>query len=223
MLEALLLLRKCSVLALITIFFSSFVIALSGAMMPGPMLTATISESSRRGIWTGPLLVTGHGLLELALLVALMIGLAPLLLKDNVFTVIALAGSVILFWMAWGIFRSLPSLRLEWQDSGEQHGRLVFYGVLLSLVNPYWYIWWATIGLGYIAQCRTSGAAGIAVFFIGHILGDMAFYGLVSTTVAKGRSFLSERLYRRVLGGCACLLVGFAFLFAFAGLRKIMS
>jgi len=211
------------VLVLITIFFSSFVIALSGAMMPGPMLTATISESSRRGIWTGPLLVAGHGILELALLVALMVGLAPLLLQEGVFTGIALSGSVILLWMAYGIFRSLPSLRLEWQASGEKQGRLILYGVLLSLANPYWYIWWATIGLGYIAQCRMSGISGIAVFFVGHILGDLAFYGLLSATVAKGSSFLSDRLYRQVIGGCGIFLVVFACYFAFAGLQKILS
>lgn len=210
-------------LPLMTIFFSSFVIALSGAMMPGPMLTATISESTRRGFWTGPLLVAGHGVLELALLVALMVGLAPFLLKESVFTGIALAGSVILLWMAFGIFRSLPSLSLSWQDSGEKQGRMMFYGILLSLSNPYWYIWWATIGLGYIAQCRTAGLAGIAVFFTGHIMGDLAFYALVSGTVAKGRSFLSDRLYRNVLGGCAVFLVGFAFFFAFVGLQKILS
>ncbi|OPY85958.1 MAG: LysE type translocator [Syntrophus sp. PtaU1.Bin208] len=210
-------------LALITIFFSSFVIALSGAMMPGPMLTATISESTRRGFWTGPLLVAGHGVLELVLLVALMVGLAPLLLKEGVFAAIALAGSVILLWMAYGIFRSLPSLSLAWQDPGENQGRLMIYGVLLSLSNPYWYIWWATIGLGYIVQCRVSGIAGIAVFFAGHIIGDLAFYAFVSGAVAKGRSFLSDRLYRNVLGGCGVFLVCFAFYFAFVGLQKILS
>jgi len=212
------------VLALMTIFFSSFVIAPSGAMMPGPMLTATIIESARRGFWTGPLIVAGHGILELALLAALMIGLAPLLLKEGVFTGIALSGSVILLWMACGMFRSLPSLSLSWQDSGgKKQGRLMVYGVLLSLANPYWYIWWATIGLGYIAQCRMSGIVGIAFFFSGHILGDLAFYALVSGTVAKGRSFLSDRLYRNVLGGCAVFLVAFAFYFAFVGLRNILS
>ena len=50
---------------LLTIFVSSFVIALSGALMPGPLLTATISESSQRGFITGPLMIAGHAILEL--------------------------------------------------------------------------------------------------------------------------------------------------------------
>jgi hypothetical protein len=44
---------------LLTIFFSSFIIAFSGAMMPGPLLTATISESSKRGFLAGPMLIAG--------------------------------------------------------------------------------------------------------------------------------------------------------------------
>jgi threonine/homoserine/homoserine lactone efflux protein len=44
----------------ITLFVTSFIVALSGAVMPGPLLTVTISETSRRGLMTGPLLIVGH-------------------------------------------------------------------------------------------------------------------------------------------------------------------
>ena len=71
-------------LALILIFTSSFVIALSGALMPGPLLTVTISESTRRGAVAGPLMILGHGILELALILALLAGLAPILKRDDV-------------------------------------------------------------------------------------------------------------------------------------------
>ena len=85
--------------SLVSIFFTSFVIALSGAMMPGPLLTATISESTRHGIKAGPLLILGHGILELLLVTALLLGLAPLLQKDSVFIVGAVLGSIFLLWM----------------------------------------------------------------------------------------------------------------------------
>ena len=58
--------------SLALIFGSSFVIALSGALMPGPLLTATIAESSRRGFIAGPLLIGGHAILEMALIGALL-------------------------------------------------------------------------------------------------------------------------------------------------------
>jgi threonine/homoserine/homoserine lactone efflux protein len=49
------------------IFGGSFALALSGVLLPGPLLTVTISESARRGFKAGPLLITGHGLLEFSL------------------------------------------------------------------------------------------------------------------------------------------------------------
>ena len=89
--------------SLAQIFGTSFVIALSGALMPGPLLTATIAESSRRGFIAGPLLIGGHAILEMALIGALLLGLAPFLQKPAVFTIIALAGAGILLWMAVGM------------------------------------------------------------------------------------------------------------------------
>ena len=208
-------------LILISIFFSSFVIALSGAMMPGPLLAATISESARRGFITGPLLIVGHSILELALVISLFVGLAPLLHHAWVFVVIVLTGSLMLFWMAFGMFRSLPALRLPQAAEPSEHNHLVISGALLSLSNPYWIIWWATIGLGYILQSLQYGLWGIAFFFAGHILADLVWYTAVSAGVGKGRHFLNDRLYRGVVGTCAGFLVVFAGYFLYAGLQII--
>lgn len=79
--------------SLTAIFLSSFLLALSGAMMPGPLLTATIGESASRGPSTGPLLILGHGILEVALLLLLFLGLSPFFQSRWVFIAIALAGS----------------------------------------------------------------------------------------------------------------------------------
>jgi threonine/homoserine/homoserine lactone efflux protein len=207
--------------ALTTIFFSSFVIALSGALMPGPLLTVTISESSRRGFIMGPLLIAGHSLLELGLVIALLLGLAPFLQQPAVFVATAIVGSAILFWMAFGMFRSLPFLRLSWEPDQKRRNHPLVSGILMSVANPYWIIWWATIGLGYILYSSRFGFWGIVFFFVGHILADLVWYSLVAAAVAGGRHFLTDRLYRGLIAACAVFLVVFAGYFAYAGFVKL--
>ena len=208
---------------LFTIFFSSFVIALSGAMMPGPLLTATISESSQRGVFAGPLLIVGHGILELFLLVALVFGIAPFLQRNDVFAVVAISGGVILIWMAVGMFRSLPSLSMSLNPGASKRGSIILNGAILSIVNPYWIIWWATIGFGYVIFSWQYGMAGIVFFFTGHIMADLTWYSVVSTAVGTGRHLFTDRLYRGIIAVCAVVLILFALYFMYAGVQKIVT
>jgi threonine/homoserine/homoserine lactone efflux protein len=211
------------IFSLAAIFVSSFIIAMSGALMPGPLLTVTVSESTRRGAAAGPLMILGHGILELALVIALLAGLAPLLVRDEVFIGIALGGGCILLWMAVSMFRSLPSLHLELDGGKEKKNRnLVLAGILFSLANPYWTIWWASIGLGYILHSVKFGILGVAAFFLGHILADLAWYAFISLGVARGRRFFSDTAYRRLIGGCASFLVLFACYFFYSGIDKLV-
>lgn len=208
---------------LLTIFSTSFLLALSGAMMPGPLFTVAVSESSRRGFMAGPLLIAGHGILELVLVIALMLGLAPFLKQKEVFIVIALAGSAILIWMAFGMFRALPSLSLNCQDETSGKNNLLLSGAVLSIVNPYWTIWWASIGLGYILHSMDAGKWGVFSFFCGHIMGDLFWYSAVSLAVWKGKSLLSDRSYRYLIGACAVFLLIFSCFFAYSGVQKMMT
>ncbi len=207
----------------LTLFATSFIVALSGAVMPGPLLTVTVSESTRRGIMTGPLLIVGHALLELALVLALLMGLAPLLQNKPVFIAIALAGSAVLLWMGVGMIRSLPSMKLTVDDDRGRGGNLILSGALLSLVNPYWTIWWATIGLGYILHSMNSGTLGVMAFFTGHVAGDLFWYTFVSTAIWKGRKLLSDRSYRVLIGTCAIFLIVFSGLFAWSGVQRLFT
>lgn len=210
-------------LTLITIFCSSFLIALSGALMPGPLLTVTVSESTRRGAITGPLVIFGHGILELSLIAALLLGMAPLLQRNDVFIFISLVGGSILLWMAFSMFKSLPGLRLDMEQDSEKSKNLVITGIVFSLANPFWIIWWASIGLGYILHSVKFGVIGIAAFFSGHILADLAWYTLISFGVAKGRRFFSDVFYRRLMGCCASFLVIFSCYFFYSGIERVFS
>jgi threonine/homoserine/homoserine lactone efflux protein len=197
-------------MGVITIFFTSLIVAFSGAMMPGPLLTVTISESSRRGAMAGPMLMLGHAILEMLLVIALLLGLAPLF-KHNVFLlVVAFAGGAIMLWMAWGMFKSLPTLTVQTQAVAGQKNNLVLAGALMSLANPYWIIWWATIGLGYIMHARQIGMMGITSFYAGHIAGDLIWYTAISLAISRGKKLFTDKVYRVLIGICGVFLVAFA-------------
>jgi threonine/homoserine/homoserine lactone efflux protein len=210
-------------IALLTIFSTSFVVAFSGAMMPGPLMTTTISESARRGPWVGPKMIAGHAILEIALLAALFFGLAPLFKKELFFIFIALIGGGILIWMAQNMFRSIPKLEIKTETEPKKGMNVYLAGILMSLANPYWIIWWATIGLGYVLVSKELGFAGIAFFFVGHILGDLVWYSAISFTVGKGRSFFSNSAYRILVGSCAVFLTIFAVWLVYGGIVRIIK
>jgi len=206
----------------LTIFVSSFIIALSGAMMPGPLMTVTITESSRRGAITGPLMIFGHGLLEIGLVVGLFSGLAAFLQSEPVFISIALFGGFVLLWMGISMLKSIPTVELP-KPGGKKSGQnLVLTGIVLSLCNPYWLIWWVSIGMGYILHSARIGLAGISAFLCGHLLADLAWYSLIALGVARGRSWFSPGFYRALIGVCGVVLISFSVYFFTSGMEKLI-
>ena len=214
------------------IFVSSFIIGLSGAMMPGPLLVCTVRDTTRRGFIAAPLLVLGHGILELALVALLLFGLAEWLRGETATIVIALAGCAALFWMATGMVREVRGLRFDAGSGagsepdpgpGKSRGfwRPVVDGVVASIGNPYWSLWWATIGLGYLVISQAQGMAGVAFFFAGHILSDAAWFLFVGFTVSMGRGRFTDRIYRGIVGVCAGFLFFFALSFGYFGMTRL--
>ncbi|MEW6182418.1 MAG: LysE family transporter [Bacillota bacterium] len=234
-----------------SLFLTAFIVALTGAMMPGPLLTVTVAESVRRGFWAGPLLIIGHGVLEAGLVGALALGLGPVISRPNVVAVIALVGGGFLLWMGVTIVRDVlagrATLTLEptrkrdgpggtpadragavnkmvftagaGQLTGREMGRLVGLGVAVSFSNPYWSLWWATIGIKYISDALPLGFTGLTVFYTGHILADLAWYAAVAAAIIGGRRVFSPAGYRLVLALAGFFLIGLAGYFIVSGWR----
>ena len=205
------------------IFATAFVVGLSGAMMPGPLLALTIHESARRGALAGPLLVLGHMFLEAVLVLCIALGLAAFLKVPLVMVGLSLVGGAVLCWMGQDMLRSAAriSLRTVAQPVRSMHPTAA--GVLVSLANPYWSLWWATIGFGYVGMGIRFGWIGVATFFAGHILSDFAWYTLVSVSVARGRSLLSDEIYRGVIRLCGLAIILFGLWFVWSGLQAVPS
>ena len=206
------------------IFFSSFVIGFSGAMMPGPVSTVVVSDSSRRGFWAGPLITVGHAIAEIAIVIALVVGFSELLSQRYVSAAIGLLGGGFLLWMGYdtvlSAWRGTVSLG---QLGGEAQGvaRLgsVPAGVLTSLANPYWVLWWATVGAGYVLFSRQYGLAGVLAFYVGHILSDLSWNSFLSFIFSSGRRFMKGSVYRGILGVCGLSLIALSVYFLISGVR----
>ncbi len=253
-------------MALLAIFGSSFLISLSGALMPGPLFTLSVRETLRRGFWVGPLLATGHALIELVLVIALALGLSEFLGEGKGTAAIAMLGGAFLIWMGYEMLRTAPRQELQlpargrgsapqpvpvpipiedppWsagQPSYRQRllaamrgvdvagGRqgpaksiLVPAGVLASVANPYWIIWWATIGMAYIDKALVHGAAGVGSFFTAHILSDFAWLSLVAFGLVTGRRLMSTPVYRGILMVCGAFLIGLGVWFIYSGVSFV--
>ncbi|MBN1192647.1 MAG: LysE family transporter [Coriobacteriia bacterium] len=189
---------------------SAFLIGLTGAMSPGPYLTVTITRTVTRGARSAALMLVGHALLEGVLLVGFAFGLQELLRDDRVSSVLAGVGGAFLVWMGWGLLRGAVRGTLSIGDRdmpAESRMGPVLHGAAVSLSNPYWALWWATIGVKLAADGLAIGPAGVAAFFIGHELADVSWYGLVIFATSRGKRLLSETLYRSVIGACAVFLL----------------
>jgi threonine/homoserine/homoserine lactone efflux protein len=202
---------------------TSFIVALSGALMPGPLLTVTVGEAARRGFWAGPLIMVGHSLLELALVLLLLVGLGAWLNQPVILGAVGVLGAGMLGWMGLMTLKASRRGRLEFDGKNGSGLNPVLAGVLMSAANPYWLLWWLTIGLGYVMFSVKYGWAGVALFYLGHILADFAWYSLVSGAVAQGRRFLSDGLYRGFLACCGVFLLGFGGYFAVQGVKFFLN
>ena len=200
---------------LVELFLSSFVLGFSGAVMPGPMLTACIGASLREGFRAGPRIVLGHGIVEVALVALLAFGLAPLLTHPALLRGIGLVGGALMMCMGVDLARNsraVAAAALAGNSSGGA-GAAVRAGMFTSLGNPYFYVWWSTVGLTLILRGRDAGWAGLPVFYGGHILSDIAWYFAVAFAVSHGRRVAPPGVFRWILVLCGVALAGFGILF----------
>ena len=194
------------------LFITAFLVGLSGAMMPGPLLTVTIAESARRGFKAGPLIVLGHAILELALIIALLAGLSFYLKKPLVTNIISIVGGAFLLFIGLNMIRDVLAGRATLEGSGNDvkgvNMHPVMAGILVSVSNPFWIVWWATIGLTYLTMALKSGVMGITSFFSGHIMADLLWYSLVAAAIAGGRRFINPQVYQGIIVLCGLFLIG---------------
>ncbi|MHA1266767.1 MAG: LysE family transporter [Candidatus Helarchaeota archaeon] len=223
-----------NVILLLQIMFYSFLIGFSGAITPGPVLTAVIKETPLRGWKAGPLIVVGHSIIELALLVGLILGLDVILSDALAEIIISFIGGILLcvlaILMLIDVFIKKVSITEKMNQPNAINGikKMVPIrdGIILSVSNPFWIVWWATIGLGLIYTKLPPltvlpidfGILGMIIFYIGHIASDFTWYSFVSVMIATGKKWINDKVYRIILFLCTAFLIYLGIQFIINGL-----
>ena len=197
---------------MLALYFSAFTLGLSGAVMPGPLLTSTVKQSLNKGSLAGIIIVTGHAIFEMLLIALIFLGFNVVLQSDTAQTVIGIVGGLLLLYMGadmlWSAYKNKVKVELDGGKGGS--GSMAVSGFLISGASPYIYIWWAIIGLGLLLDAyKTFGVIGVIIFYLGHISSDYLWYGVISAIIGKTRKFMGQKLYRGIIAFLGLVLVYF--------------
>jgi len=211
---------------LVFLAVSSFIIGFSGALVPGPVFIATVVESTKRGYVAGPLIVIGHAVAETVTIFALYLGLSFLISSTVAKVVIGIVGGSFLIWMSYGLINSAKKASLQlpspdYSTTSTGHGSIIT-GILTSVSNPYFFLWWATVGNDFTLRgIEIAGLLGVAIFALSHWMSDLSWYTFVSASIHKGRKLMSTKVYKSILAICGVFILFLGLVFILEGLRSI--
>jgi threonine/homoserine/homoserine lactone efflux protein len=187
-----------------------FMISLSGVMAPGPVFAVTLAKG-RRNPLAGSLIAFGHGLVELPVILLILFGFTVWLKAGYARLIMEIAGGFVLCWMGHSMFKLARSqIDLEKQDL--PYPSLVA-GALTTAANPYFFLWWATVGSVLVLKAESLGLLAVILFIVVHLSADFLWCQCVSLASHRLQHVLSGRIQKGLLIMCSLLLFGFGIWF----------
>lgn len=185
-------------------------VSVSGVLAPGPLFIANLIHGARHGAKAGLKVAYGHTAVELPLVALLSVGVfSAFAVLDSHLDIIGLLGGFAILVFAGFQIYSLRKIRDNPALAGGKRGPF-FTGITLTALNPFFIIWWFTVGLKIIADSQSFGVvAGIALVFGFHIWMDYAWLIGTAHLSSKGASLLRSQYYVYLMLGLTGVLVYF--------------
>jgi threonine/homoserine/homoserine lactone efflux protein len=195
-----------------------FVVGLSGALIPGPLLVYTINESLQKGKWTGLLVILGHALVEIVIFLLLVLGLLEFMAMPWFVKAASIIGGLALILMGLMSLKNIKE-NVKTQSKKMTHG-VIWGGIIFTIFNPSFPVWWATAGTRLLMEgYQAMGLAGMILVLIGHWGADFGWFILVSMTTHRSSETLLEKgWYRTVRIILSLLLLGIGAYFLSTGI-----
>ncbi len=198
--------------------FSVIIISLSGALAPGPLLFTNLSNAPRWG-WKGGLwLSLGHSLVEFPIILLIAFGLSFFIFLPIMQLGIAILGGFVLLvfgafqiYEAWKSFDEIEQVDLA-KAKPTRHPILI--GLLFSAFNPFFIVWWFTVGAKIVLDALLFAALfGVVVMFFSHVWIDYVWLTVTSWITNKGTNLIGTQGYRILILIFGIFLIYFGCLF----------
>jgi threonine/homoserine/homoserine lactone efflux protein len=196
-------------------FLLGFTIGFTGALVPGPMLFATIELSLKKGWLAGPEIFLGHMLIELVLSVLILFGFASLVGSGTISAISVIGGLAL---VVFGLFtakdaKASASAGISADISDLKLANPILLGLITSVSNPYFWIWWLTAGSALMLREHELGFLISLTYILGHWTADLSWFTAVSGSFSRGKALFSRRTHEMILYACGGFLVIFGFYF----------
>ena len=184
------------------------VISASGVMSPGPLFAANVMYGLREGKISGIKMAVGHTIVEFPLILLLGVGFFSIESIPEIRTGVTILGAIGLFIFAFLQIRAVTKEKFSLETKSGQ-GPFVA-GILLSALNPFFIIWWLTIGLILISESiQNFGIIGIIILFLFHIWMDYIWLFTIAAFSSKAKSYLSKKNFKIIIVVLSIVLIYF--------------
>jgi len=204
---------------LFSFLIKAIIISLSGVMAPGPITAVTVSKGTQQS-HSGAIIAIGHGIVELPLMILILVGFGQFLEISWVKVLIGVLGGLFLFNMGIGLLKSIRNTQIS--QVHQQYTPLQA-GVVLTIANPYFLIWWATIGAMLITGAYQFGIWGLIAFILVHWSCDFFWLYFLSSLSFKGGQFFGRRLQQIIFAFCGMFLLFFSGKFIYDAMAIIFA
>ncbi len=198
------------------------VLTASGALAPGPLFFATISHGTKYGAKTGLVFSIAHSVVEFLLIMLLALGLLTVASEPMVKIAIGFTGGIVLIvFGAIQIKNSIIFKPEELKEPKSVYRHLFLIGLAFTGLNPYFILWWLTVGAQLIViALELAALLGVVFMFIFHVWMDYVWLTGVAYLSKKGTNVMGLKWYKplMIIFGIVLMYFGFTFIIAAAGL-----
>lgn len=202
----------------ISFMLKAALISLSGVLSPGPITAVTVSKGTEHPL-TGLYVAIGHAIVELPLMILIAVGLDKYLQINWVRVAIGVLGGLFLFKMGFGLLKNIFSTKIGYDNFNYTP---IQAGVILSISNPYFLIWWTTVGAMLLSGAYQFGMVGVILFMLIHLGCDFLWYIFLSSLTFKGGQFFGQRLQQILFTICGLFLLFFSGKFLYDAINIVL-